>query len=588
MRNHLSNKLFRLLKDIKKSEIYRKISHKFSKRKNNKTLTRLDSSILYQRLYVVIIVFGIVFGLLAVKLIIVSTADKASINQYFSPGHVNRNEIVDRNGALLAVDLAIVSLYAQPKLIQEPVHTANELVRIFPDLKKKDLIKLLDNKKNFTWIKRNLTPKQQHQVNSLGIPGLEFEKGVKRIYPQSNLFSHILGYVDTDGIGIAGIEKQFDKYLRNPKNGKLELSVDVRVQNIVHDEMLKSIEEFNAKGGIGIIMDANNGEIVSVVSLPDFDPHHPGSASSEQLFNQFSLGVYEVGSIMKGLTIAMGLETKAVSLNDVYHVKAPIKAASFTINDYRPKRSYLSIPQVFMHSSNIGTAMISIEVGEEAQRKYLKRWGMFDPLKIELPEKGQAIYPNDKEWGEISTMTISFGHGIAVTPLHFIRAAVSLINGGYTLEPSLLKKKNKEDIVMTRVISEETSETMRKLMRLTVEHGSGKKANAKGYYVGGKTGSAEKAIRGGYSKKAKYAAFLGAFPMNNPQYVTLMVLDDPRPNKTSPFSGGAWSAAPLTGRIISRIAPVLNVEPVDSEDPGLKRRFHLEFDPGAEMKEQTF
>lgn len=583
MRSHLSN----LLGNIKKSKFYQKIIRKFSQKKKNKVLTRLDSSILYQRLYVVIIVFAIVFSLLALKLIIVSTSDKASISKYFAPELVSRNEIVDRNGALLAVDLSIVSLYAQPRLILDPDSTANELVRIFPELKKKDLINLLDNNKNFAWIRRNITPKQQHQVNSLGIPGLEFEKAIKRIYPQGNLFSHILGYVDTDGIGIAGIEKQFDKYLRNPKNGKLELSVDVRIQNIVHDEMLKSIEEFNAKGGVGIIMDANNGEIISVVSLPDFDPHYPGSASPEQLFNQFSLGVYEVGSIMKGLTIAMGLETKAVSLNDVYHVKAPIKAARFTIHDYRPKRSYLSIPQVFMHSSNIGTAMVSIEVGGETQRQYLKRWGMFDPIKIELPEKGQAMYPSDREWGEISTMTISFGHGMAVTPLHFIRAAVSLINGGYTLEPSLLKKNNKEDVLMTRVISEETSETMRKLMRLTVEHGSGKKANAKGYYVGGKTGSAEKAIRGGYSKKAKYAAFLGAFPMNNPRYVTLMVLDDPRPNKTSPFSGGAWSAAPLTGRIISRIAPVLNVEPVDSEDPDLKKRFHLEFDPDAEMKEQT-
>lgn len=588
MRNHLSHRLSRLAGYIKSSKIFQKIIHKFSKRKNNKTLTRLDSSILYQRLYVVVIAFSIVFSLLAIKLITVSTSDKASINQYFTPELVNRNEIVDRNGALLAVDLAIVSLYAQPKLILEPIYTANELVRIFPDLNKKDLIKLLDNKKNFAWIKRNITPKQQHQVNSLGIPGLEFEKGVKRIYPQGNLFSHILGYVDTDGVGIAGIEKQFDKYLRNPKNGKLELSVDVRVQNIVHDEMLKSIEEFNAKGGVGIIMDANNGEIISVVSLPDFDPHYPGSASPEQLFNQFSLGVYEVGSIMKGLTIAMGLETKAVSLNDVYHVKAPIKAARFTIHDYRPKRSHLSIPQVFMHSSNIGTAMVSIEVGGETQREFLKRWGLFDPIKIELPEKGQPIYPSERDWGEISTMTISFGHGIAVTPLHFIRAAVSLINGGYTLEPSLLKKENKEDIVMTRVISEETSETMRKLMRLTVEHGSGKKANAKGYFVGGKTGSAEKAIRGGYSKNAKYSAFLGVFPVNNPQYITLMVLDDPRPNKNTPFTGGAWTAAPLTGRIISRIAPVLNVEPVDSEDPDLKKRFYLEFDPDAEMKEQTF
>ena len=281
-----------------------------------------------------------------------------------------------------------------------------------------------------------------------------------------------------------------------------------------------------------------------------------------------------------------GLETKAVSLNDVYHVKAPIKAARFTIHDYRPKRSYLSVPQVFMHSSNIGTAMISIEVGGARQRKFLKQWGMFDPIKIELPEKGLSMYPSEKNWSEISTMTISFGHGIAVTPLHFMRAAVSLVNGGYILEPSLLKKENQEDIMVTRVISEETSETMRKLMRLTVEHGSGKKADAQGYFVGGKTGSAEKAIRGGYSKTAKYSVFFGTFPTNNPRYVTLMVLDDPRPNEANAYTGGAWTAAPLTGRVISRIAPILDVKPVDHNAPEMQKRFYLEFDPDAEIEEE--
>ncbi len=585
MRNHL----FKILKDIKKSQFYQKIFYKLFLEKKTKNSLRLDSAILYQRLYMVIIIFSVVFSLVASKLVIVSVGDNAVLKNQFEPEMVSRNEIVDRNGALLAVDLAIVSLYAQPKLILDPGYAADKLIEIFPELKKKDLIKLLDNKKKFSWIKRNITPKQQYQVNNLGIPGLEFEKGTKRIYTQGNLFSHILGYVDTDGYGIAGIEKQFDKLLRNPKNGKLELTVDIRVQNIVHDELLKSINEFKAKGGVGIVMDANNGEIISAVSLPDFDPHHPGGATPEMLFNQFSLGVYEVGSIMKGLTVAMGLETKAVSLNDVYHVKAPIKAARFTIHDYRPKRSYLSVPQVFMHSSNIGTAMISIEVGGARQRKFLKQWGMFDPIKIELPEKGLPMYPSEKNWNEISTMTISFGHGIAVTPLHFMRAAVSLVNGGYILEPSLLKKENQEDVMLTRVISEETSETMRKLMRLTVEHGSGKKADAQGYFVGGKTGSAEKAIRGGYSKTAKYSVFFGSFPTNNPRYVTLIVLDDPRPKEGVPFTGGAWTAAPLTGRVISRIAPILDVKPVDHNDPEIQKRFYLEFDPDAEIaEEQSF
>lgn len=552
--------------------------------KGNQSSKKLDTSVLYQRSYMVIIIFIVIFSAVASKLVIVSNS-KAMLKNHFSPKTIHRNEILDRNGTLLAVDLAIVSLYAQPKLILDPKYTTDRLVEIFPDLKRKDILKLLDTDKNFAWIKRNITPKQQHQVNSLGIPGLEFEKGTKRIYTQSNLFSHVLGYVDTDGYGIAGLEKQFDEQLRNTKNGKLELSLDTRVQSIVHDEMTKYIEKFKAKGGIGIVMDANNGELISLVSLPDFDPHYPNLATPEMLFNQFSLGVYEVGSIMKGLTVAMGLETKSVALNDVYYVKAPIKAARFTIHDYRVKLSYLSVPQIFMHSSNIGTAMIVLEVGGVKQRKFLKNWGLFDPLKIELPEKGTPMYPSEKNWSEISTMTISFGHGIAVTPLHFIRAAVSLVNGGYVLEPSLFKKNSQDETPITRIISEETSNTMRKLMRLTVEHGSGKKAHAQGYLVGGKTGSAEKSVRGGYSKTAKYSCFFAGFPINKPRYVTLMILDDPRPNAEAPYTGGGWTAAPLTGEIISRIAPLLNVEPVDENSPEIKEELYLEYDPSAELED---
>lgn len=562
-------------------EIYQKLCKiKFK----NEVVVLRDTNILYQRIYVVIIVFSLIFLFISYKLINTSTSNiifKKNLNQSIS----SRNEIVDRKGNLLAVDLDIVSVHANPKLILDPVYTAKKLVEIFPDLNKDDLTKLLKSQKSFVWIKRNITPKQQHKVNGLGVPGLEFEEGSKRFYTQGSLFSHVLGYVDTDGNGIAGVEKQFNEYLLNHKNGKLQLSLDLRVQNIVHEELSKSIKEFKAKGGVGIVMDANNGEIISLVSMPDFDPHYPSKAGPTQLFNQASLGVYEIGSIMKGLTVAMALETKAVSLNDVYYVKAPIKASRFTIHDYKPKHAYLSIPQIFMYSSNIGTAMISLEVGTAKQKKFIRSWGLLDDLKIELPEKGQPMYPSDKNWGEISTMTISFGHGIAVTPLHFVRAAVSLVNGGYVYEPTLLIRNPSSETPIVRVLSEDTSENMRKLMRLTVEKGSGKKANAPGYYPGGKTGSAEKAKIGGYSKTEKYSSFFGAFPINNPRYITLMILDDPRPNEYTPFTGGGWTAAPLTGRVISRIAPLLDVKPIDTEDDDLKKRFWVDFDPDEEEEE---
>lgn len=561
------------------------ISKYFSRENSTKNI---NSNVLYQRLYVVIIVFAFVFIGISVRLFNISINGNAFIKNIFAHKTHSRNEIVDRNGELLAVDLSIVSLYANPKLITDPNNTAAKLVEIFPNLKKDELIASFKSDKNFIWIERNITPKQQHRVNNLGVPGLEFEKGSKRVYTQGSLFSHILGYVDTDGHGIAGIEKQYDSYLLNPKNDKLKLSLDLRVQNIVHEEITKSIDEFQAKGGVGIVMDATNGEIISLVSLPDFDPHHPNKAQPDNLFNQATLGVYEIGSIMKGLTIAMALETKAVSLNDVYYVKEPLKAARFTIHDYKPKFSYLSIPQIFMYSSNIGTAMISLEVGGKTQRKFLKNWGLFDPLKIELPEKGQPMYPSEKNWSEISTMTISFGHGIAITHLHFLRAAVSLVNGGYIVEPTLMIKKEQENEMLTRVLSPETSKTMQKLMRLTVEHGSGKKANATGYLVGGKTGTAEKSKRGGYSKTEKYSLFFAAFPVNNPRYVTLMILDDPKPNAKTPYTGGGWTAAPLSGNVISRIAPLLNVKPLDNNDPQIKEELWLEFDPSMEEEEQHF
>ncbi len=544
---------------------------------------------LYQRLYIVIIVFIFSFVVVTSKLFKVSLTNNSVVSANYPLGVLARKEIVDRNGALLAVDLSIVSLYANPKLLPDYRQVAAKLVKIFPELKVEALTKAFEGNKNFVWIKRNITPKQQHQVHSLGFHGLQFEKGTKRVYTQGNLFSHILGYVDTDGNGIAGIEKYLDKEIRDVKDKqKLQLSVDVRVQSIVHDEMLKSINEFKARGGVGIVMDAYNGELISMVSLPDFDPHFPNLASPERLFNQASLGVYEIGSIMKGLTIAMALENKTVSPRDVYYVKEPIKAARFTIHDFRLNFTHLSVPQIFMHSSNIGTAMISLELGGKRQRKFLESLGFFSPLNIELPERGLPIYPREKNWSEISTMTISFGHGIAITPLHYIRGAVALVNGGYVCEPTLLKANNKEGQIFTRVFSEDTSGMLRKLMRLTVQYGSGKKLKAEDYLPGGKTGSAEKAVRGGYSKNQKLSLFFSAFPINKPRYVTLMILDDPRPNATTPFTGGGWTAAPLTGRIINRIAPILNVQPVNANDPKIKDELWLDYDPDAESKEKSF
>jgi cell division protein FtsI (penicillin-binding protein 3) len=492
-----------------------------------------------------------------------NNADEKTLEELSTPVAYARGDIVDRNGLVLATTLGTESLFANPHDIADPDNAAVRLVAVFPDLNKADIAKRLKRDATFVWIKRNLTPKEQHTANNLGIPGLYFQPEQKRIYPYGNLLSHVIGFVGLDHNGLAGVERYFNTKLRDTSSQKepLKLSIDLRVQNILHEEMKKGMDDFGAIGATGIVLNIHSGEIMALSNLPDFDPHQPGSASENARFNRASLGAYEMGSTFKTFTTAMALDYGIANLNDSYDATHPIQYAHFTISDAHPLGRWLTIPEIYTYSSNIGTVRMAMDIGPTRQQEFLHKLGLMEPVKIELSEIGASHYPS--EWREINMMTISYGHGMSVTPLHLIRAFASIVNGGMLESLTLLKDGNADNKDPVRVVSEKTSRQMRRLMRMVVEYGTGKKADVPGYRVGGKTGTAEKAQAGGYSHNAKLALFISTFPVDNPEYVVLVMVDEPKGNKsTAGFATGGWISAPIVGNIISRMAPMLGIRPV--------------------------
>ncbi|MED5395284.1 MAG: penicillin-binding protein 2, partial [Pseudomonadota bacterium] len=392
----------------------------------------------------------------------------------------------------------------------------------------------------------------------LGIPGLAFQQGERRIYPQGRLATHVLGLTDVDGHGISGIESYFDQTLR-AGGGPLKLALDLRVQAVLHEELTASKKEFNAIGAAGVILNVNTGEILAMVSLPDFDPNVRNNIESEAGFNNVTKGVYEIGSIFKLFTAAMALDTGTVDLNDGYDASEPIHVSRFTINDYHAKNRWLSVPEIILHSSNIGAAKMAIDVGTDMQRVYLERFGMISPALVELPEVGVPLAPS--RWRPINTMTISYGYGIAVSPLQLADGIAALVNGGIRRPTTLLLGTN-EPAAGERVVSAETSRQIRSLMRLVVSRGTGRKADVPGYLIGGKTGTADKQSGRGYAMDAKISSFVGAYPINDPVYVVLTLFDEPEGNKrTSNYATGGWVAAPAVGRIVRRMAPIVGIAP---------------------------
>lgn len=476
-----------------------------------------------------------------------------------------RADIVDRNGVIIATNLPTVNLYADSAKIGDAKAAATKLVAALPDVKYDDLFRRLSSGQRFIYLRRHLTPAEQMAVNRLGIPGVYFEDSERRIYPQGSLFAHAVGTTDTDNRGSAGVEKTFDQSLSQSRT-PLKLSLDVRAQHAVHETLAAGIARFHAEAGSAIVMDVNTGEIVAMVSLPDFDPKGGGDVDADARFNRTTLGLYEMGSTFKLFTAAMALDAGTAKLTSTYDASQPIKIGRFTIKDFHGLNRVVTVPEILIHSSNLGAARMGLEAGTETQKRYFRSFGLLSPLSLELPEVGTPQFPST--WREINTITISYGHGISVTPVHVVSGVSALVNGGILRPPTVIKRAPEEIPEGKRVISPATSDAMRALMRMIVIEGSGKQADVTGYEVGGKTGSAEKVgRRGGYSEHSLRTSFVAAFPLDAPRYVVLVVLDEPHGSKeTAGFATAGWNAAPTAGTIIAKIAPMLGVFPLGHTD----------------------
>lgn len=541
-----------------------------------------------QRLVVVVMVFALAYIVLLVRIANVAIFHHKVETRTSAAEGVplyKRANIVDRNGTLLAVNLTTASLYADPKALLDPEEAVEKLRKVFPEINPEKLKAQLVSEKRFVWIKRNLTPLEQHAVNRLGIPGVYFQRAESRVYPHGNLLAHVLGFTGIDGHGLSGIEKTFDDMLSGKGQQTseeimepLRLSIDVRVQDVLHQALSEAKEQFKAIAAGGIILDVHTGEVVGMVSLPDFDPHNPADAKDDERFNRMTLGVYEMGSTFKAFNMALGFETGKITMSSSYDVSHPIHIARFLIKDFHPVNGYMTVPEIFIHSSNIGSVHIVEEIGQEAQRNFIDKLGLLRGLSIELPEKALPLYPD--KWSRISSMTISYGHGIAVTPAHVVQAVASLVNGGNLYPATLLAGRDAVGVEVPQVLKKETSDKLRKLMRLAVVYGTGNKANASGYLVGGKTGTADKPTKGSYgNKQSVISSFIGSFPMHQPKYVILVMVDEPKRSKEFPFVTGGVVAAPIVGKVVEQIAPILGIPPVDDSDEDIKREFWYQNEP---------
>jgi len=481
-----------------------------------------------------------------------------------------RPDIVDRHGRLMATDLAVNSLYADPQLIQDLDEAIEKIAAVLPSLGEAELRKLLaDKSRRFVWVARSLSPRHAQRIHDLGLPGLAFRTELRRVYPLGALAGHVLGAVDLDNRGLAGIERMLDdnglvepaKAAVRAAKPAVRLSLDVGAQHAVAEELRLALKQFAAAAAAGLVIDVRTGEIVAAVSLPEADPSKPAELLDPAKLDRLIAGTFELGSIYKILTIAMALECGIADLESIYDVRRHLSAGAHEIKDLYPQGRPLTAREIFLYSSNVGSAMLALQAGTERQRAFLTRLGLLLAMRTEAGPVAPPQLP--KAWGRTETITIAYGHGLAVAPLQFAAAAAAVVNGGEMVVPTFLMRAG-APVAAERVMSEATSASMRELMRLGVTHaaGTGRRAEAEGYGVGGKTGTAEIPGRGGYREKAVIASFLGAFPMESPRYITFVLLFEPQGTReTAGRITAGVNAAPVTARIVERIAPILGVLP---------------------------
>ncbi|MHA6287224.1 peptidoglycan D,D-transpeptidase FtsI family protein [Maricaulis sp. CAU 1757] len=531
------------------------------------------------RLRVIGMSLGVCFAILAVRAMdIAFTGPAVAAPITASSDAVPRGDLFDRTGEVLATTLETHSLYADPALVWDAGETAEALAAVLPDLDVASLTEQLSSRRRFVWVKRNLTPRQRQAVFSLGLPGLGFRTEPRRVYPRGRLASHIVGYTDRDLQGLAGAERAFDGALLSGDGRPVALSIDMSVQFHLDEVMRQTMAEFNADAAVSIVMDVRTGEILGMVSLPDYDPNRPMESQNGERLNRAAQSVYEMGSTFKAFTVALALEQGTATLESGYDASNPLRIGGHTIHDYHAENRRLTLSEIFTHSSNIGSSLIALEAGAEAQRGFLGDLRLLERAPIELAESADPLLP--RQWGPTETATISYGHGLAVSPIATIAAFAAIANDGVYVPPTLLPIAADETVVGERVMSSEASRAVLDLMRENVTDGTGGNAEALGYRVAGKTGTAEKPSRGGYDRNRLVSSFSAVFPHDDPQYALLVLLDEPHGNEsTYGYATGGWTAAPAVGEIVSRIAPILGVGRTDDAPDERAARVRAVFMP---------
>lgn len=487
----------------------------------------------------------------------------------------SRPDIVDRRGRLLATDVATPSLYADPSVVLDADEAVEKLRRVLPGLDDEEVRRLLaDRTRRFVWLKRGMTPQTAQAAHDLGLPGLSFRTEPKRVYPNAALAGHIIGSVNADNRGMSGIERHIESLREGTGTVSLErepvrLSLDLGVQHALQSELADAMERHSASGAVGLVMDVDTGELIAATSLPEVDPNRPAEALHADRLDKLMQGVFELGSVWKIMTVALALEMEIATLASEIDVSEPIKIGSHTIADLHPQRRKLSVRDIFVHSSNVGAGLLALEAGGERQRAFLDRLGLTEAQRTEAGILGAPLLP--QIWGKAETVTIAFGHGLAIAPLQFAAASAALVNGGYRVKPTFLARE--PEILgapRPKILTTATSDAIREIMRLnvTLPYGTGRRANVEGYRIGGKTGTAEMPGVGGYVSKSVIASFLAVFPTDQPRYLTFVALFEPKGDTSGGHITAGVNAAPTTARLVARIAPILGLLPRRMEARG--------------------
>ena len=522
------------------------------------------------RLMVVMLLFMGVTFVIAGRLAWLSLFEERLVQSSRSYGLIPaRADIVDRNGVPLARTFDAWSIAVHPnKLLGDPAEVARKLALLMPERSESWYLRVLRSGKKFVYLRQRAMPELVKAVNGIGEPAIEFQREPERLYPQQTLASHVLGWIKEDGSAVSGMERTLDARLNDPssRGSPAMLSIDARVQAALETELNTAMVKHSAIGATGLVLDVDTGELLALASLPSFNPNAAGKGTIADLTNKATLNVYELGSTFKMITAANAIESNVVtSMTKRYDARAPIHVGRFTIKDDHPLGRMVNLPEILVHSSNIGTARIADELGQARTESFFRKLGLDVPSQVELGAKGKPLWPIF--WARTTTMTVAYGHGIAVTPLHLASAYAALVNGGVMRPATLMKRASGQVPPGRRVISEATSARMRQLMRLVVLKGTGRKADAPGFRLGGKTGTAEKPHAGGYAKHSLVSTFAGVFPMDHPRYVVIAMLDEPHGTAdTYGFATAAWTAGPVISRVVSRVGPLLGVVPDDHRD----------------------